>query len=155
VRIKNHIVHNQISIANEFYDYFLNIAGNISNKLRNAKKEDVSPLQSLFKYFNQPIKDISWPYTSTKEINKIIDSLKSKNSSGYDEISTKVINISKPFIISPLINICNEMLPRISKLDRKVNEYIREKMDAPDAILDEITRKQLIWYGDVKRMDPT
>jgi hypothetical protein len=28
-------------------------------------------------------------------------------------------------------------------------------MDAPDTILDEITRKQLIWYGHVERMDPT
>jgi hypothetical protein len=28
-------------------------------------------------------------------------------------------------------------------------------MDALDAILDEITRKQLIWYGHVERMDPT
>jgi hypothetical protein len=41
------------------------------------------------------------------KISKIIDSLKSKNSSGYDEIS---IRISKPFIISPLINICNKVL---------------------------------------------
>jgi len=44
---------------------------------------------------------------------------------------------------------------RISKLERKTNEYIREKMDAPDTILDEITRKQLIWYGHVERTDPT
>jgi len=44
---------------------------------------------------------------------------------------------------------------RISKLDRKTNEYIRGKMDAQDMILDEITRKQLIWYGHVERMDPT
>jgi hypothetical protein len=44
---------------------------------------------------------------------------------------------------------------RISKLDRKMNEYIRGKMDAQDMILDEITRKQLIWYGHVKRMDLT
>ena len=43
---------------------------------------------------------------------------------------------------------------RISKLDRKTNEYIREKIHAPDKILDEITRKQLIWYGHVERMDP-
>jgi hypothetical protein len=43
----------------------------------------------------------------------------------------------------------------ISKLDRKTNEYIREKMDAPDTIMDEITRKQLIWYGHVERMDTT
>ena len=46
-------------------------------------------------------------------------------------------------------------LPSISKLDRKMNEYIRGKMDAQDMILDDITRKQLIWYGHVDRMDPT
>jgi hypothetical protein len=27
-------------------------------------------------------------------------------------------------------------------------------MDAQDTILDDITRKQLIWYGYVERMDP-
>jgi len=81
LRINNHIVHNPISIANEFNDYFLNITGSISHKRINEKK-DVSPLQNLFKYFSQPFKDTSWPYTSTKEINKTVDSLKSKNSSG-------------------------------------------------------------------------
>ena len=35
---------------------------------------------------------------------------------------------------------------RTSKIDRKTNEYIRGKMDAQDMILDDITRKQLIWY---------
>jgi hypothetical protein len=44
---------------------------------------------------------------------------------------------------------------RISKLDRKTNEYIKEKMNAPDTILVEITRKQLILYGHVERKDPT
>jgi hypothetical protein len=43
----------------------------------------------------------------------------------------------------------------ISKLDRKTNEYMSGKMDAQDMILDDITRKQLIWYGHVERMDPT
>jgi hypothetical protein len=47
--------------------------------------------------------------TSAKEINKIIDSLKDKTSSGYDEITTKILRISKPFIISPIIHICNKM----------------------------------------------
>jgi hypothetical protein len=42
----------------------------------------------------------------------------------------------------------------ISKLDRKTNEYIRGKMDAQDMILNDITWKQLIWYGHVERMDP-
>ena len=43
---------------------------------------------------------------------------------------------------------------RISRLDRKTNEYVREKMNKQDTILDEITRKQLIWCGHVERMDP-
>jgi len=110
LRINNHIVYNQINIANEFNNYFLNIAESIRNKRINEKEEDASPLQYLFEYFNQPFKDISWSYTSSKEINKIIDLLKSKNSSGYDEIITKIIKISKPFIISPIINICNKVL---------------------------------------------
>jgi hypothetical protein len=40
---------------------------------------------------------------------------------------------------------------RISKLDRKTIEYITEKMDAQDTILDDITRKTTY----VERMDPT
>ena len=44
---------------------------------------------------------------------------------------------------------------RTSKLDRKTIEYISGKMDARDVILDDITRKKLIWYGHVERMDPT
>ena len=37
LRINNHTVHNQISIANELNDYFLNIAGSINNKRINKK----------------------------------------------------------------------------------------------------------------------
>jgi len=44
---------------------------------------------------------------------------------------------------------------RISKLDRKTNEYIRGKMKKQDTILDEITRQQLIWYGHGGRMGPS
>ena len=44
---------------------------------------------------------------------------------------------------------------RISKLDRKTNEYVRGKVDAQDMILYDITRKQFVWYGHVDRMDPT
>jgi hypothetical protein len=53
---------------------------------------------------------MNWPYTSLKGINKIMDSLKSKNCSGYDEITTNIIKISKPLIISPIINMRNKML---------------------------------------------
>jgi hypothetical protein len=45
-------------------------------------------------------------------------------------------------------------LAKISKLGRKTNDYIRGNMDGQDTILDDITRKQLVWYGHVERMDP-
>ena len=88
IRINDQVVYNQITITNKLNSYFSNIAGNISNKRIN-EKEGANLIQNLFKYFNQAFKDISWPYTSAKEINKIIDSLKDKNSSGYDEIKNK------------------------------------------------------------------
>jgi len=64
--INDHILYNQITIANELNNYFLNIQGVISHKRINEKEDEASPLQNLFKYFNQPFKDISWPYTSGK-----------------------------------------------------------------------------------------
>ena len=54
LRINNHIVYNQITIANEINNYFLRIAGSISKKRINKKEEETNPLQNLFKYFNQP-----------------------------------------------------------------------------------------------------
>jgi hypothetical protein len=46
--------------------------------------------------------------TSTAVIRKIVTLLKTKSSSGYDGISTKLLETSRPYIISPLIYICNE-----------------------------------------------
>jgi hypothetical protein len=53
---------------------------------------------------------IHWQYATTSEIDKIIKSLKTKNSYGYDEISVKILKSSAPFIISPLTYICNKSL---------------------------------------------
>jgi len=45
-----------------------------------------------------------------KETEHVINSLKTKNSYGYDEISTKIQKISCPFISSPLYYTCNKIL---------------------------------------------
>jgi hypothetical protein len=45
-----------------------------------------------------------------KQNNRIPEVLKRKNSSGYDEITAKILKTSKPFIISPTINTYNKML---------------------------------------------
>jgi Notch-like protein len=44
------------------------------------------------------------------DIEKIIRSLKTKNTSGYDEISNRIIKSSSAYIISPLTHICNAIL---------------------------------------------
>jgi hypothetical protein len=49
-------------------------------------------------------------YTTPKEIESIIKSLKSKNSHGYDGIPIKILKVSKPFITSPLTDICDKSL---------------------------------------------
>jgi hypothetical protein len=56
---------------------------------------------------------MSWQY-----IEKIIKSLKTKNSSGYDEISNRIIKLSTPFIISPFTHICNVILNTLVFPDR-------------------------------------
>jgi len=48
LRINDHVVYNQVTIANELNNYFLNKPGSISNKRIN-EKEEASPLQNLFK----------------------------------------------------------------------------------------------------------
>ena len=46
-------------------------------------------------------------------------------------------------------------IPDVVFIQLIIPMYIRGKMDAQDMILDDITRKQLIWYGHVERMNPT
>ena len=48
--------------------------------------------------------------TTTHETGKIINSLKSKDSYGYDEISSKILKISTCYILSPLMFIFNKIL---------------------------------------------
>jgi hypothetical protein len=76
-----------------------------NNKAKNSSL--INPINYLFKYYSKPFANINWPYASTYEIGKIIKSLKSKNTSGYDEISNRIIKLSSPFITSPLTHICN------------------------------------------------
>jgi len=47
---------------------------------------------------------------SPKEIEKIINSLKIKESSGCDEVSTKLLKINAPFISSPVSYLCNKSM---------------------------------------------
>jgi Notch-like protein len=64
----------------------------------------------LTKLYPKPFSSIKFQNTSSNEIEKSINSLKTKESFGYDEISTKILKISAPFISSPLNCICNRSI---------------------------------------------
>jgi hypothetical protein len=61
------------------------------------------------KLYNEPYPSMECKYTTTKEIEQIIKSLKTKTSYVYNEISTKILKISCPFISSPPNYINNKM----------------------------------------------
>jgi hypothetical protein len=70
----------------------------------------VVPISWSTLLLNLPYPSMECKYTTTKEIERIIKCLKTKNSYGYDEISTEILKISCPFMGSPINYICNKML---------------------------------------------
>jgi len=67
-------------------------------------------INKTYKNIKLPCSNMKIKYTTPKEIEKIIKLLKSKNCHGYDEIPTKILKVSTPFITSPLTYICNKSL---------------------------------------------
>jgi hypothetical protein len=59
--------------------------------------------------FNKSYPNMECKCTTKKEIEQIIKSLKTKTHFGYDEISTKILKVSCPFISSPKNYICNKI----------------------------------------------
>jgi len=69
-----------------------------------------NPINNLTNNFRSPFAKISSQYASTYELEKIIKSLRTKNTCGYNEISKCIIKLTAPFIISPLTHMCNAVL---------------------------------------------
>jgi hypothetical protein len=93
---------------------FITIAENVKRQSKNNLiNDDIDNMESRTHFieqaFNRLYPSMECKYT-TKEIERIIKSLKANNSYGYDEISTKILKISCPFLSSPINYICNKML---------------------------------------------
>ena len=103
--------NNSLIIANAFNTYFSSAVKNVINSTsKNKTRSPNDPLTYLKRIFKKLIPSLSLPSTTTHEIHKIIQSLKTKDSSGYDEVSIRVLKISAPFILSPLTYIFNKSL---------------------------------------------
>jgi hypothetical protein len=64
----------------------------------------------LSKISHNPFQNIKFNNTSTKEIERIIRSVRVKNLHGYDGITTKMLKVGAPYISSPLNDICNKSI---------------------------------------------
>jgi Notch-like protein len=113
LKINNIIIKDKGHIANAFNEYFSSVAQAIIDDLNTDNNESLTniiPLHYLDSRYNSTFENIRWHYTSIAEIRKIMKSLKIKSSYGYDEISTKMLKVSMPYIFPPLTYICNESL---------------------------------------------
>jgi Notch-like protein len=111
LKVDHKHITNPEEIAELFNKYFSlqendGIKFKSQNKLSNESKAKC--------YLKQDDKLYSTPFVlkmfSTMEISSIIKSIKTKNTHGYDEISTKILKISTNYIISPLTCICNRII---------------------------------------------
>ena len=86
------------TLSEVFNNYYINVVNELLNK-EPDNKQKFSSMNILDTMFVIP--------TDSLEMEKIIDSLKSSNSSGLDGISNNLLKISKPFITHPLVHIVN------------------------------------------------
>jgi hypothetical protein len=113
------ITMNQKEMAEILNNDFLSIAtrSRVNNNIDIGTNIDAST-KYLRDTFSTPFTEMKWRYTTSQEIEKIIKSFKTKNSSGYDEITSRIIKASLPYIASPLTFICNAVLRYSVFLDR-------------------------------------
>jgi len=97
----------QQDIANAFNKYFSTIIDET-----NSDSQENMRHGNTYCYFDHVLGILIPPPVfktfSTQEIMSIIKSIETKNSSGYDEISTKLLNINANYICSSLTYICNK-----------------------------------------------
>ena len=111
---------NQHDIADAFNKCFSTIIDKTNNdSLENMKHK----IFFTYSYFDQcggdSVPSLVFKSFSTQEIISIIKSIETKNSSGYDEISTKLLKISANYIRPPLTYICNKSISTGIKLKER------------------------------------
>jgi len=84
------------------------ITGNI--KMDKTSWNCNNPTHCLHKNFKLAWSNMKLKYTTPREIENTIKSVKSKNYHGCDGIPMKILKESTPFITSPLTYICNKSL---------------------------------------------
>ena len=93
INIDGKLITNQQLTDNSFNNYSLTVAEKITSNIKNDKTllNSNNPIHCLHKNFKLPCLNMKLKYATPEEIEKIIKSLESKNSHGYDGIPIKIL----------------------------------------------------------------
>ena len=112
----NRAITDMNEIANEFNRYFISIGHSLSEKIHSVHSSE--------EYLGQKANTV-FKFTVVNEecIDKIIKKLKSKSSTGYDNISNKLIKHARTILVKPLTLLANQIIhtgefPRQLKIAR-------------------------------------
>ena len=126
---------------------------------------DISDRTSVEKYLDDCRYSFSFTKVNSEDVGKVIDSLKPKNSSGYDNISTIMIKAAKSTLTEPLTTIVNQcietgifpdslkiakVLPVFKKGDNNIVDNYRPISLLPviSKVFEKIMHHQLMNYFD-------
>ena len=103
--IDSNVVTNKREICERFNEFFVNIGPKLAEKIEtgNKKRFDACLKQRVLTTF-------SFSLVDDKSIIKCISSLASKDSTGHDEISLKLLKFLSPVLTKPLSLIINQSL---------------------------------------------
>jgi len=107
LNIEGNSIKDYRDLANVFNDYFINAT---NTHKANDMSKNTEALNNLYSVFNKPFPQFNMTPVNAKEMKDIIRTLKWKSSYGYDEIPLKIIKVSAPYVISPLIYLCNKSM---------------------------------------------
>ena len=93
-------------ISNQFGKYFSSVGKEFTLKIEEPK----TPLQNYLDKIQINPECMFFEPASLQEVSNIIHSLKPKNSSGYDDISNKLVKELHPVILKPLTEVINRSL---------------------------------------------
>jgi hypothetical protein len=102
-----------------FNNYFNKIAENIHKQIKGGgtNSKIISLIEQVGNYmtymsnaFGNPLPKIQIMKTTNTEIERIIESLKTSYTQGYDEISNNILKACKTYISIPLRYLCNSVL---------------------------------------------
>ena len=103
ITVANTNISNPIEISNHFGKFYANLGGSLAKEIKSERNK----INEFLNKIPRCINTLFFNPITKSEINHYIDKLPPKNSSGYDNISNKLLKQIKHSILTPLTHIFN------------------------------------------------